>query len=166
MEETKHPLNIEFQSHWGKYKKVKAKSWEQKCQADSPALRPDGPRSGAKTDGPTDSARQSAPYARASASTQRKNGETVAKQNITHMVGWSKLALLLINSSPNMLARRSFYAIGQQKNLGRPLKQNGRIKWPERRHNKHHLFIQWWHDIFHPPTHRWYTILFKCEMVR
>jgi hypothetical protein len=42
----------------------------------------------------------------------------------THMIGWSKLALLLINSSPNMLARRSFYAISQQKNPSHPLKQN------------------------------------------
>jgi hypothetical protein len=36
-----------------------------------------------------------------------------------------------------MLARRSFYAISQQRNP----EQNGRIKRPGRQHNKHHLFI-------------------------
>jgi hypothetical protein len=49
-----------------------------------------------------------------------------------HMVGWLKPALLLINWSSNMLARRMFYVIGQQRNPGHPLKQNGRIKRPER----------------------------------
>jgi hypothetical protein len=57
-----------------------------------------------------------------------------------HMVGWSKLALLLI-SSPNMLARRSLYVIGQQRNPDHPLKQNDRIKHLERRRNKHRPFI-------------------------
>jgi hypothetical protein len=47
------------------------------------------------------------------------------KAKITHMVDWSKSALLLINCSPNMRARRSFYVIGQQRNLGQLLKQNG-----------------------------------------
>ena len=32
------------------------------------------------------------------------------KAHVIHMADWSKLALLLINCSPNMLARRSFYA--------------------------------------------------------
>jgi hypothetical protein len=59
-----------------------------------------------------------------------------------HMVSWSKSTLLLISCSPNMLARRPFYVIGQQRNLSHPLKQNGRIKQPERRRNKHRLFIQ------------------------
>jgi hypothetical protein len=58
-----------------------------------------------------------------------------------HMFGWSKPALLLVSCSPNMLARRSFYVIGQQRNPGHPIKQNSRTKWPERRHNKHRLFI-------------------------
>jgi hypothetical protein len=57
-----------------------------------------------------------------------------------HMVGWSKLALLLI-SSPNMLARRFFYVIGQQRNPDHPVKQNDRIKQLERRCNKHRPFI-------------------------
>jgi hypothetical protein len=42
-----------------------------------------------------------------------------------HMVGWSKPTLLFISCSPNMLARRSFYVIGQQRNPGHLLKQNG-----------------------------------------
>jgi hypothetical protein len=42
-----------------------------------------------------------------------------------HMVSWSKQALVLINCSPNMLARRSFYVMGEQRNPGHPLKQNG-----------------------------------------
>jgi hypothetical protein len=58
-----------------------------------------------------------------------------------HMVDWSKPALLLISCSPNMLARRPFYVIDQQRNLGRPIKQNGRTKRPKRRRNKHRLFI-------------------------
>jgi hypothetical protein len=58
-----------------------------------------------------------------------------------HMVGWSKPVLLLICCSPNMLARRSFYVIGQQRNPGHPLKQNDPIKWPKRRCNKHRLSI-------------------------
>jgi hypothetical protein len=58
-----------------------------------------------------------------------------------HIVGWSKPVLLLISCSPNMLARRSFYVIGQQRNPDHPIKQNGRTKWPERRRNKHRLFI-------------------------
>jgi hypothetical protein len=41
-----------------------------------------------------------------------------------HMVSWSKL----FSCSPNMLARRSFYVISQQRNLSHTLKQNGRIK--------------------------------------
>jgi hypothetical protein len=88
------------------------------------------------------------------------------KAHITHMVGWLKVALLLINCSPNTPARRPFYAIGQQRNLSHPLKQNGRIKRSERQHNKHILFIQWYQDDFHPPIHRRYIILFKCGMVR
>ena len=63
--------------------------------------------------------------------TKRKRGHK-SKAHITHMVGWSKLALLLINCSPNTLARRSFYAIDQQRNLGHPLKQNGPIKQPNK----------------------------------
>jgi hypothetical protein len=47
------------------------------------------------------------------------------KAHVIHMADWSKLALLLINCSPNMLARRSFYTIGQQRNIGHPVKQNG-----------------------------------------
>jgi hypothetical protein len=75
-----------------------------------------------------------------------------SKSHITHMVGWSKLALLLINCSPNTLARRPFNCDARikQRNLDHPLKQNGRIKWPERRHNKH----------------RRYIVLFKCGMIR
>jgi hypothetical protein len=83
-----------------------------------------------------------------------------------HMVGWSKPTLRLINRSPTMLARRSFYAIDQQRNPGHPLKQNDRIKVPERQHSKHHLFMLWCQDTFHPLTHRQYIILFKCGMVR
>jgi hypothetical protein len=58
-----------------------------------------------------------------------------------HMVGWSKPTLLLISCSPNMLARRSFYAIDQQRNPSHPLKRNDRIKRHEGQRNKHHLFI-------------------------
>jgi hypothetical protein len=65
-----------------------------------------------------------------------------------------------------MLARRSFYTIGQQRNPGRPLKQNDRVKWPERRRNKHRMFILSWQDASHPPTHRWCIVLFKYGMVR
>lgn len=97
--------------------------------------------------------------------TKRKRGRR-GKVHIMHMVGWSKLVLLLINCSPNILARRPFYAIGQQRNPNHPLKQNNRIKQPEGRHSKHHLFIQWCQDTFHPSTHRRYIVLFKCGMVR
>jgi hypothetical protein len=69
----------------------------------------------------------------------RKQGKR--RKGKAHMTDWSKLALLLISYSLNMLARRSFYVIGQQRNPGHPLKQNGRIKRPERRYNKHRLFI-------------------------
>jgi hypothetical protein len=62
--------------------------------------------------------------------TKRKRGRR-GKAHITHMADWSKPALLLINCSPNMLARRSFYAIGHQRNPSHPLKQNDRIKRPE-----------------------------------
>jgi hypothetical protein len=40
------------------------------------------------------------------------------------MVDWSKMSLLLIICSPNTLARRLFYVIGQQRNPGQMLKQN------------------------------------------
>jgi hypothetical protein len=40
------------------------------------------------------------------------------------MVGWLKLALLSINCTPNTLARRPIYEIGQQTNSSHPLKQN------------------------------------------
>jgi hypothetical protein len=42
-----------------------------------------------------------------------------------------------------------FYAIGQQRNPGHPLKQNGRVKQPERRRNKHRLFILLCQDASH-----------------
>jgi hypothetical protein len=38
-----------------------------------------------------------------------------------HMVSWSKPTLLLISWSPNMLARRPFYVIGQQRNPVHPI---------------------------------------------
>jgi hypothetical protein len=65
-----------------------------------------------------------------------------------------------------MLARRLFYAIGQQRNPDHPLKQNGRIKWHERRRNKHRLFSLWCQDTFLPPTQRRYIVLIKYRMVR
>jgi hypothetical protein len=65
-----------------------------------------------------------------------------------------------------MLAIRSFYVIGQQRNLSHPLKQNGQIKQPERRCNMHRLFIQWFQDAFHPLTHRRCIVLFKYGMVQ
>jgi hypothetical protein len=55
-------------------------------------------------------------------SLQRKQGKK--HKGKAHMVGWSKPTLLLISCCPNMLARRSFYVIRQQRNLGHPLKQN------------------------------------------
>jgi hypothetical protein len=58
------------------------------------------------------------------------------KAHVTHVVGFSKLTLLLINCSPNTLARRSF-CDGPTKKPRAPAK----TKWPERQHNKHHLFI-------------------------
>jgi hypothetical protein len=64
-----------------------------------------------------------------------------------------------------MLTRRSFYAISQQRNPDHPLKQNGQIKRPERRCNKHHVFILWCQDTFHPPTQHWYIVLIKYRMV-
>jgi hypothetical protein len=65
-----------------------------------------------------------------------------------------------------MLARRPSYTIGQQRNLGHPLKQNDRVKRPKRRCNKHRLFVVSCKDAFHPPTHRWCVVLFKYGMVR
>jgi hypothetical protein len=65
-----------------------------------------------------------------------------------------------------MLARRPFYAIGQQRNPDHPLKQNSRVKQPERRRNEHRLFIMSCQDAFHPPTHRRYIVPFKYGMVR
>jgi hypothetical protein len=65
-----------------------------------------------------------------------------------------------------MLARRPFYAIGQQRNPGHPLKQNDQVKRPERRRNKHRLFILSCQDASHPPTHRRCIVLFKYGMVR
>jgi hypothetical protein len=55
--------------------------------------------------------------------TKRRRG-CKGKAHVTHMVGWSKTTLLLINSSPNTLTRRLFYAIGQQRNPGQMLKHN------------------------------------------
>jgi hypothetical protein len=46
------------------------------------------------------------------------------------------------------------------------LKRNRYTKRPERRHNKHRLFILWDHGTFHPFTHCQYIILFKHGMVR
>jgi hypothetical protein len=83
-----------------------------------------------------------------------------------HMVGWSKLTLLLIGCSPRVLARRPFYVIGQRRNPSHLLKQNGQIKWLERRHNKYRLFILWDPGTLHMFTHRRYIILFKYRMVR
>jgi hypothetical protein len=83
-----------------------------------------------------------------------------------HMVGWSKLTLLLVSCSPRVLARRPFYVIGQRRNPGHLLKRNGQTKWLERRHNKHRLFILWDQGTFHMFTHRQYIILFKYGMVR
>jgi hypothetical protein len=40
-----------------------------------------------------------------------------------HIVVWAKAALLLISCSPNMLARRSFYVINQQRNPSHPIKK-------------------------------------------
>ena len=82
------------------------------------------------------------------------------------MVGWSKLTLLLISCSPKILAKRLFHVIGQQRNPGHLLKQNGQTKRPERRHNKHRLFILWDQGTFHLFTHRRYIILFKHGMAR
>jgi hypothetical protein len=65
-----------------------------------------------------------------------------------------------------MLARRPFYAIGQQRSPGHPLKQNDRVKRPKRRRNKHRLFILSCQDASHPPTHRRCIVLFKYGMVR
>jgi hypothetical protein len=89
--------------------------------ADGPAPAPG--RSGAQADGSADSAGQfiHGQRRRPPHNTKKKRR---SKAHITHMVGWSKLALLLINCSPNTLARRSFYAIDQQRNLGHLLKQN------------------------------------------
>ena len=64
------------------------------------------------------------------------------------------------------LAKRSFYVIDQQINLVHPIKQNSWTKRLKRQHNKHRLFIMWCQDAFHPPTHRWYIVLFKYGMVR
>jgi hypothetical protein len=61
-----------------------------------------------------------------------------------------------------MIARRPFYAIGQQRNP----EQNDQIKQLKGRHNKPHLFILWYQDALHPPTHRRYVVLSKCGMVR
>jgi hypothetical protein len=121
--------------------------------------------SGAHADGPADS-RDSPPMGRGIILHTKQGRKRKGKANITHIVGWSKPALLLMNCSPNMLTRRSFYAIGQQRNPSHPLKHNGWIKWPERWHTNHHLFIQWCQDTFHLPTHRRYIVLFKCGTVR
>jgi hypothetical protein len=98
--------------------------------ADGPA--PTCERFGAQTDGP--------PIPRGvGLHTKEKKGTQGQSKHNTHgrLV---KVGLLLINCSPNMLARRAFYTIGQQKNPGHPLEQNVRIKRPERRRNKHRLF--------------------------
>jgi hypothetical protein len=94
-------------------------------------LAPTREQSNAQTDGLVDSAGQSAHTQGRQAPHKEKRGHR-GKANIIHMVGWSKSALLLVNCSPNMLARRSFYPIGQQRNLSHPLKQKSQIKWPER----------------------------------
>jgi hypothetical protein len=64
-----------------------------------------------------------------------------------------------------MLARRSLYTIGQQRNPGHPLKQNDWVKRPKRWHNKHRLFILSCQDASHPSTHRRCIVLFKYGMV-
>jgi hypothetical protein len=89
----------------------------------------DGPtptheRSGAQTDGLADSTGQSAHTQGRQPPHKEKRGHR-GKANITHMVSWSKSALILINCSPNMQARRPFYAIGEQRNPSHLLKQNG-----------------------------------------
>ena len=94
-------------------------------------------RSGAHADSFPNSAGQSAHGQRR----QPPHKARKEMQGQTHMVGWPKSTLLLISCSPNMLARRPFYVIGQQINPGHPLKQNGRTKQPERRRNKHRVFI-------------------------
>jgi hypothetical protein len=96
-------------------------------------------QSGAQTDGPADSAGESAHTQGLQSPHKEKRGHR-GKANIMHMVGWSTSALLLVNCYLYMLARRIFYAIYQQRNPGHPLK-NGRIKRAERQHNKNHLFI-------------------------
>jgi hypothetical protein len=86
--------------------------------------------SDAQIDSPADSARQSAHAQGRQPSHKEKKGHR-GKANRTHMVRWSKSVLLSINCSPNMLSRRSFYAIDQQRNPSHLLKQNSQIKPPE-----------------------------------
>lgn len=81
-------------------------------------------RSGAQTDGPANSTGQFARTQGRQPPHKEKRGHR-GKANITHMVSLSKLALILINCSPNMQARRPFYAIGEQRNPSHLLKQNG-----------------------------------------
>jgi hypothetical protein len=83
----------------------------------------------------------SPPMARGVGLHTKQRRKCKGKAYVTHMVGWSKSSLLLINRSPNTLARKPFYAIGQQRNPSHPLKQNGQIKWAEMRRNKHRVFI-------------------------
>jgi hypothetical protein len=92
--------------------------------------------------------------------TKKKRGHR-GKANITHMVGWSKPALLRINCSLNMLARRLFCDRSTEKPWS-----SAKTNRPGRRRNKHRLFILWCHDTFHPSNLRRYIVLFKCGMVR
>jgi hypothetical protein len=97
-------------------------------------------QSGAQADGPTDSARQSTHNQRHRPPHKAKRG--TQGQSTHNAQGW------LVKANPTFDQSLSKYASKKviqrdrpTKKPGHPLKQNDRIKVPERRHSKHHLFM-------------------------
>jgi hypothetical protein len=103
--------------------------------ADGPA--PMCGRSDAQTNGPANPAGQST-YDQRRQPLHKARKETQGQSTYSQLIKADSTFDQLLSKNA---AKRLFHVIGQQRNPGHLLKQNGQTKRPKRRHNKHRLFI-------------------------